>query len=104
MAVAALLALGMLAIIPGMTAGSALTKSANQIPNVGTQVSVATCAFVTRLSGGGWDTFGACMGGMWGGAAMYGALSVRAKRAIDLVRFAVGFVRANPWGLVAAVA
>jgi hypothetical protein len=104
MAVAALLALGMLAIIPGMIAGSAFTKSANQIPNVGTQVSVATCAFVTRLSGGGWDTFGACMGGMWGGAAMYGALSVRARTAMDLLRATVRFVRANPWGLVAAVA
>jgi hypothetical protein len=34
MAVVALLALGMLAIIPGTIAGSALTKSAKQVPNV----------------------------------------------------------------------
>jgi hypothetical protein len=94
----------MLAIIPGMIAGSALTKSANQVPNVVTQVSVATCAFVTHVSGGGWNAFGACMAGIWGVATTYGALSARAQRAIDLLRVAVRFVRTNPWGLVATVA
>jgi hypothetical protein len=45
MAVAALLALGMLAIISGMIADSALTKSTNQVPNVATQASFAYCAY-----------------------------------------------------------
>jgi len=58
----ALLALGVLAIIPGMIAGSALTKSAEQVPNVVTQVSVAYCAYI---AGGDWDSFGKCMLGFW---------------------------------------
>ena len=60
MAVAALLALGMLAIIPGMIAGSALTESAKQVPNVVTQVAGAVCAYQS-----GWLNdpikFGVCM-------------------------------------------
>jgi len=65
MAVAALLALGMLAIIPGMIAGSVLTKSAKQVPNVEvpnvvTQVAGAICAYHS-----GWLSdpirFGGCM-------------------------------------------
>ncbi len=59
---AALLALGMLAITPGMIAGSVLTD-AKQVPNVVTQVSAATCAYI---SGGDWDNFGKCMAGFWG--------------------------------------
>jgi hypothetical protein len=47
MAVAALLALGMLAIMSGLIAGSALTKSAKQVPNVATQVSAAYCGYIT---------------------------------------------------------
>jgi hypothetical protein len=62
MAVAALLALGMLAIIPGMIAGSALTKSAEQVPNVGTQVSAAYCAYKSGLDGG---RFRECMIDFW---------------------------------------
>jgi hypothetical protein len=105
MAVAALLALGMLAIIPGTIAGSALTKSANQVPNVGTQASVATCAVVTHLTSGGWEAFGACMAGMWGGAAFYGALQAGARTPRQLVTALVTYVsRVNPWGFVAAVA
>ncbi len=61
MAVAALLALGMLAIIPGMIAGSALTD-AKQVPNVGTQVSSAYCAY---KSGTGRESFEDCMLDMW---------------------------------------
>ncbi len=61
MAVAALLALGMLAIIPGMIAGSALTD-AKQVPNVGTQVSAAYCAY---KSGTGRESFGDCMIDLW---------------------------------------
>ncbi len=94
----------MLALVPGLIAGCALTKSVNQVPNVGTQASVATCTFVTHLSGGGWDTFGACMGGMWGGATTYGALSLRARTFMDIVRGVVRFVRINPWGLAVATA
>ncbi len=93
----------MLAIIPSMIAGSALTD-AKQAPNVVTQASTAMCAAVTRLTGGGWDTFGACMVGFWGGAAGYGALSAKAQRAVDLGKALVTYVRVNPWGLVAAVA
>jgi hypothetical protein len=58
MAAAALLALGMLAIMPGLIAGSALTKSTNQVPNVATQASAAYCGYV---SGGDWGQFGGCM-------------------------------------------
>jgi hypothetical protein len=64
MVVAALLALGTLAIIPGMIAGSALTKSANQIPNVVTQVSFVYCGY----SSGWWSDlgqFGSCMVAFW---------------------------------------
>ncbi len=99
----ALLALGMFAIIPSVIAGSALTD-VKQVPNVVTQATTAMCAAVTRLTGGGWDTFGACMVGFWGGAAGYGALSARAQRVVDLARALVTYVRINPWGLVAAVA
>ncbi len=94
----------MLALVPGLIAGTALTTSINQVPNVGTQASVATCTFVAHLSGGGWNTFGACMAGMWGVVAMRGALSVRARTAMELVRALVTFVRVNPWGLAVAVA
>ena len=64
MAVAALLALGMLAIMPGLIAGSALTTSTKQAPNVVTQVSLAYCGY----SSGWWsdlDRFGRCMLGFW---------------------------------------
>ncbi len=60
---AALLALGMLAIIPGMIVGSALTESAKQVPNVVTQVSVAYCGY----SSGWWSDlgrYGSCMVGI----------------------------------------
>jgi hypothetical protein len=95
----------MFAIMPGLIAGSALTKSTNQVPNVVMQVSVATCTFVTHLTGGGRDAFGACMVGIWGGAAFYGALQAGARTAKELVRALVTYVsRINPWGFVAAVA
>jgi hypothetical protein len=62
MAVAASLALGMLAMTPGLIAGSALTESANQVPNVGTQVSTAYCAYKSGLDG---DRFKECMIDFW---------------------------------------
>jgi len=104
MVVAALLALGTLAIIPGTIAGSALTV-AKQVPNVATQASAATCAVVTHLTNGGWEAFGACVAGMWGGAAFYGALQARARTPRALAGALVTYVsRINPWGFVAAVA
>jgi hypothetical protein len=54
----------MLAIIPGMIAGSTLTKSAKQLPNVVTQVSAAYCGY----SSGWWSDLGQfrnCMLGFW---------------------------------------
>ncbi len=65
----------MLAIIPGMIAGSTLTD-AKQVPNVVTQVSAVACGYI---SGGNWDDFGKCMAGIWGAGATYGALSQRGK-------------------------
>jgi len=105
MAVAALLALGMLAIIPGIIAGSALTKSAEQVlnvkaPNVVAHVTAGVCGY---LSGGDWGEFGKCMLGMWTPVAMTGALSVRGG-VITMMRALVSFVRTNPWGLAVAVA
>jgi hypothetical protein len=105
MAVAALLALGMLAIIPGMIAGSTLTKSAKQVPNVEvpnvvTQVSAAACAYI---SDGNWDGFGKCMAGIWGAGAAYGAASQRGNIKV-ILRTAATFIRTHPWGLAVAVA
>jgi hypothetical protein len=100
MAVAALLALGMLAIIPGMIAGSALTKSAKQVPNVVTRVSAAVCGYLT---GGDWGEFGKCMLGLWTPVAIAGAISVHGN-IINIMRAFVSFVRTHPWGLGVAVA
>ncbi len=53
----------MLAIIPSVIAGSALTD-VKQVPNVVTQVSVAYCGY----SSGWWSDlgqFGSCMLGIW---------------------------------------
>ncbi len=58
---AALLALGMLAIIPGMIAGSTLTD-AKQVPNVATQISAAYCAYKSGLDG---DRFKECIIDFW---------------------------------------
>jgi len=52
------MALGMLSLMQGMIAGSVLTKSAKQVPNVVTQVSAAACGYV---SGGNLYEFGNCM-------------------------------------------
>ncbi len=64
MAVAASLALGMLAMTPGLIAGSALTESAKQVPNVATQISAAYCAYKS-----GWFSdrgrFRECMIDFW---------------------------------------
>ncbi len=90
----------MLAITPGMIAGSTLTD-AKQVPNVVTQVSAVACGYI---SGGNWNNFGMCMVGFWGGAAAYGALSQRARSVMTVLRAAVNFIRINPAGLAIAVA
>jgi hypothetical protein len=54
----------MLAIMPGLIAGSALTTSTNQAPIVVTQVSIAFCGY----SGGWWSDWGQyliCMAAFW---------------------------------------
>jgi hypothetical protein len=86
MVVAALLALGMLAIMPGMIAGSALTESAKQVPNVITQVSFAYCGYRAYTG----DSFLGCMGEFWlpagailGTSAAIGASYVTAGKALD---------------------
>jgi hypothetical protein len=61
------MALGTLAMMPSLIAGSALTKSAKQVPNVGTQVSAAACGYV---SGGNLNEFGKCMVLLWTSVAM----------------------------------
>jgi len=52
----------MLAIMPGLTAGSALTTSTKQASNVGTQVSAAYCAYKSNWD---WGRFGECMIDFW---------------------------------------
>jgi len=90
----------MLAMIPGMIAGSTLTKSAKQVPNVVTQVSAATCAYIT---GGDWVSFGKCMAGIWGIGITY-AVARQRGNIINIMRVAANFIRNHPWGLAIAVA
>ena len=80
MAVATLLALDMLAITPGMIAGSALTD-ARQVPNVVTQVSAAYCSYIAATGG----SFLGCMREFWiptgtilGTAAAIGVARIKA--------------------------
>ena len=97
---AASTALDMLSLMQGMIADSALTKSAKQVPNVVTQVSAATCAYI---SGGDWDSFGKCMAGIWG-AGITLAVVKQPGNIIRIMRVAASFIRAHPWGLAIAVA
>jgi len=62
MAVAALLALGTLAIMTSMIVSYALMKPSVQHYNVGTQVSLAYCGF---RSGGDLGRFADCMVSLW---------------------------------------
>ena len=111
MAVATLLALGMLAMMPGLIAGSALTKSAKQAPNVGTQVSTAYCGYTSYTDGSSfWD----CMEEIWiptgtilGTAAGIGVAYVTAGvelESLSLIMTGLSFLRFSAWGFVAAVA
>jgi len=58
MAMAASLALGTLAMMPGLIAGTALTKSANQVPNVVTQATVGYCLYMSYT---GANSLGRCL-------------------------------------------
>jgi ABC-type long-subunit fatty acid transport system fused permease/ATPase subunit len=48
------MALGMLVIVPGLIAGSVLTKSVKQVPNVVTQISFAYCGYTSHKGGDFW--------------------------------------------------
>jgi hypothetical protein len=111
MAVAALLALGMLVMMPGLIAGSALTVSAKQVPNVGTQISAAYCGY-TSYTGG--NSFWGCMRDIWiptgtilGTSAGIGTAYVKAGETLGswrLIMTGLRFLRFSGWGFVAAVA
>jgi len=60
MAVAVLLALGTLAMMPGLIAGSALTTFTKQAPNVVTQASFIYCSYRSDWWSD-WGEFGSCM-------------------------------------------
>jgi hypothetical protein len=97
----------MLAMMPGMTAGSALTKSAKQAPNVCTQASFAYCGVTSYIDGSSfWD----CMEDIWvptsailGTGAAIGAAAIMSG-VEDLVTMGITIVRFSAWGFVAAVA
>jgi hypothetical protein len=105
MAAAALLALGMLAIMPGIIAGSALTKSTNQVPNVATQVSIAYCGYMSYTCA---QSFLGCMGEFWiptgailGTSSGIGVAYITAGEKLDswrLIRTGVRFLRFSALG------
>ena len=110
MAVAALLALGMLAMMPGLIAGSALTKSAKQVPNVVTQISAAYCGYTSYTGGSFWG----CMRDIWiptgtilGTSAGIGAAYVKAGETLGswrLIMIGLRFLRFSAYGFIAALA
>ncbi len=107
---AALLALGMLAIIPGMIAGSALTESTKQVSNVVTQVSFAYCGY--RAATGG--SFLGCMGEFWipsgailGTSTTIGVVHIEAGVKLEswrLIRTGLCFLGVSGKGFVFALA
>jgi hypothetical protein len=108
-AVTALLALGMLAIMPGMIAGSALTD-AKQVSNVVTQVSFAYCGYIAATGG----SFLGCMGEFWipsgailGTSTAIGASYVKAGKELDswrLIRTGLRYLRFSTVRFKVAVA
>ncbi len=100
----------MLAIIPGMIAGSTLTESAKQVPNVVTQVSLAYCGY-TAATGG---SFLGCMGEFWlpsgailGTSAAIGASYIKAGKELDswrLIMKGLRYLRFSSVGFKVAVA
>jgi hypothetical protein len=100
----------MLAMMPGMTAGSALTESAKQVPNVVTQISAAYCGY-TSYTGG---SFFSCMRDFWiptgtilGTSAGIGVAYITAGKALGswrLIRTGLRFLGFSAWGFVVALA
>ena len=92
----------MLAITPGLIAGSALTTSTKQVPNVVTQVSFAYCGYSSGWWSD-WDSFGKCMAGIWGIGITY-SVAKQPGSIINIMRTAANFIRTHPWGLAIAAA
>jgi hypothetical protein len=114
MAVAALLALGMLAIIPGMIAGSVLTKPAIQHHNIGAQASAAYCGYRSGWFSDLWG-WGSCMYDLWipDLTLTFTGLVATSKTLIDigntvgswrLVYKGLRLLRFTGWGFIVAVA
>jgi hypothetical protein len=105
------LALGMLAMMPGLIAGSALTESANQVPNVVTQISLAYCGYISHT---GANSFLGCMREFWiptgtilGTAAAIGVAHVTAGEILGswrLIEIGLRFLRFSKVGFKVAVA
>jgi hypothetical protein len=105
------MALGMLAIMPGLIAGSALTTSTKQAPNVVTQVSAAYCGY-TSYTGGG--SFWGCMRDIWvptgtilGTSAGIGVAYVKAGETLGswhLIMTGLRFLRFSAYGFIATLA
>ena len=100
----------MLAMMPGMTAGSALTESAKQVPNVVTQISAAYCGYIGATGG----SFLGCMGEIWlptgailGTSAGIGVAYITAGKALGswrLIRTGLRFLGFSGKGFVVALA
>jgi len=99
-----LLALGMLAMTPSLIAGSALTTSTKQAPNVATQISAAYCGYKSGgFSNWDWGRFGEYMLDLWAPAGMATSLSARGG-ITTIVRTATSFLKGGGfWGLGLAV-
>ena len=105
------MALGMLAIMPGLIAGPALMKPAVQHYNVGTQVSVGYCGYKSGWFSD-WGGFADCMVDLWipkipvaiAGAVGAGAGLVQIGKTVGeyaLIRAGVRIARiAGIWGWV----
>jgi len=111
--VAALLALGMLAMMPGKIAGSVLTKPAIQHHNIGAQASLAYCGYQSGFSD--WWGWGRCMYDIWvpdltltfgGAVAAADGVTAIGERVGSwrLIRTGLRLLRFTGWGFIAAVA
>jgi hypothetical protein len=111
---AALLALDMLAIIPGMIAGSVLTKPAIQHHNIGAQASVVYCGYQSGWFSDLWR-WGSCMYDLWipDLTLTFTGLVATSKTLIDigntvgswrLIMTGLRLLRFTGWGAIAAVA
>jgi hypothetical protein len=112
--VATLLALGMLAIMPGMIAGSVLTKPAIQHHNIGAQASAAYCGYRSGWFSDLWG-WGRCMYDLWipdltltftGLVAAADGVTAIGERVGSwcLIRTGLRLLRFTGWGFIVAVA